>query len=284
MQKTIILFFSLFIFIHLVSCSSEQNTHQDQTVDATPNPSKNTAPATTNVNKNDEATEAIAVPQPQVPSCGKPSEEFLGKVLGQMKEEFDLGTEKDAKIEGVLNAQFSSATEAEYIAFSSMFYAGGGAQMRVLAKIACDGESWKVTGMIDYAGFFTPQSLIDIDNDGIHELVEEGGGLHMGTCFTNYNLYRWQGAKTKQLFSNHATSLLCGGGLEMAAPEKGEVIETEFEMSFEDKDGDKVLELVEKKMEGVLQSGTTEEDVKMEKTESTMVYKYDATQGKYIQL
>lgn len=282
MQKTIILLLSFFTLLYLTSCNSEQKPNKENTTNTAPNSSGNAAPATNNVDKNNEGSEAIAAPQPQAPSCGKPSDEFLGQVLAKMKENFGIDTEEDAKIEGVLTANLSAAGEQEYVAFSSMYYAGGGAQLRVLAKIACDGESWKIVAMMDYGDDLTEKSFVDIDNDGIQELVEDAGGLHMGTCFTNYTIHSWQGEKAKELFSNHATSLLCGGGLEMAAPEKGEIIETEFEMSFEDKDGDKVLELVEKKTEGAFQSGTTEDDVKMEKTESTTVYKYDAAQAKYI--
>ena len=232
--------------------------------------------------KSAQSTEPVTTTQ----SCTEPDAAFLAQVLEQMKEESPaLSTEENSKIDGILPAKLSSGTRAEYLVYSSVFYGGSGTQLRSVAKVVCNKKKWKIKGFMEYGGVdLTEEKLVDVNNDGIQELIDEGLSLYMGICSEYYIIQSWQTKTPKILFRNLGTDLLCGGGFKMSASKVGDIISTNYEMTLEDTDGDGMLELVEEKIEGVHVKGNTEEEASanLKKTTSKQVYKYDAKQDKFI--
>lgn len=215
--------------------------------------------------KSAQSTEPVTTTQ----SCTEPDAAFLAQVLEQMKEESPaLSTEENSKIDGILPAKLSSGT-----------------QLRSVAKVVCNKKKWKIKSFMEYEGVdLTEEKLVDVNNDGIQELIDEGLSLYMGICSEYYIIQSWQTKTPKILFRNLGTDLLCGGGFEMSASKVGDIISTNYEMTLEDTDGDGMLELVEEKIEGVHVKGNTEEEASanLKKTTSKQVYKYDAKQDKFI--
>jgi hypothetical protein len=88
----------------------------------------------------------------------------------------------------------------------------------------------------------------DLNNDGYNEIATANGFCNMGECVENYKIFLFKDLKESIVYSYNDGKDLSG----MHDLKKGDTVLVNYKISFEDKDNDKVKELIEDKTIGII--------------------------------
>lgn len=82
-------------------------------------------------------------------------------------------------------------------------------------------------------GDFNQTNIIDLNGDGVKEIVCNSSMMWMGECNDNYNIFNFKDGKQNFIFTSHSTSVLdCGRNNLSELFKQGDTLEQKFDCSL----------------------------------------------------
>lgn len=110
-----------------------------------------------------------------------------------------------------------------------------------------DGNRWIASNIRKTCSEF--QFAEDLNNDGYSEIAASNGFCNMGECDESYRIFLFNDGNETILYSYEDGKDLSG----LPNLKKGDTVIVSYKISFEDKDNDKVKELIEDKTIGIIE-------------------------------
>lgn len=106
-----------------------------------------------------------------------------------------------------------------------------------------------------------PDTIMDINNDGIDDVFFNIGNVWMGTCSDNYIIKSFANKKENILFEQHDVSLLdCGGNIEESS-KLGDTLSASRKFQFKKLYDDKILSIIMTSEYKIHRGGKTEKEI-----------------------
>lgn len=176
-------------------------------------------------------------------------------------------------------AAFSTKGKKEYLAVCEGKAGGSaGSANHLLMKIVCDEEAengWDVAWSAQGSPI-EKKNIVDVNGDGISELILEGGSTWMGECSDYYQIISLSGNTKKTIYENYPFSRIgCGGLAEAMEFQKGDTLSAIYGVKFKD---ESLIETVEYQL---YNGGHTDEDIDNQSQRVTITKQLQFTNGVY---
>ncbi len=149
-------------------------------------------------------------------------------------------------IEGVYKANFSNKDQIDYLFYTNTFQHHNQSPVRRKAiKIVCDGLAWKIAGILYVSEHFSAQHIVDVNGDGIDEIIDEQIQPEKNGCTKTYRILSFQSKVGQLIYSHKNRYTSCTNQPPTPSPNNGTPIGLEYTIHFEDVDNDGVKELIQ---------------------------------------
>jgi hypothetical protein len=149
-------------------------------------------------------------------------------------------------IESVYKATLSQKDQVEFLFCSNKFTnIKDNLEKRKIVKVVCDGEDWKIVGIMYVNASFSEANIKDVDGDGIDEIINKSKIIGDSSCTRSYRILSFKGVMGKVIYSHQNTYTSCNiYDVSANSTVDGEIIGIEYTIAFEDVDNDGQIEIV----------------------------------------
>lgn len=171
------------------------------------------------------------------------------------------------RISGVYSAPFSDKSHLDYLLYTNTFQrTNDGPIRRKAIKVVCDGTAWKVAGILYVSANFSKNSIQDVNEDGLYEILDEQIQSEENGCTKTYRILSFQKRVGQLIYSHKNHYTFCTNLIGLRPKEDSEPIGLEYSVRFEDINEDGKKELIQSSSQG------------------QVVFVYDQEQNRYVQL